>query len=115
MERFDPEAIGAFHFEGQEVEWGVERVTATFRYRLVDHAGVDAVRCSERFAFPLPANGVPAARRDAFERLLCHLGLVAGLSYFKLAAPPHVIVEVGEWTAEDIEAHRTILATAEPH
>jgi UDP-N-acetyl-alpha-D-muramoyl-L-alanyl-L-glutamate epimerase len=110
MERFEPEAISAFHFVGQEVTWDVEQVTATFRYRLVDWAGADAVRCTERYVFPLPMNGVPVARRAAFETLLLHLGLVAGLSYYKLAAPAHVVVEAGEWTAEDIDAHRTILA-----
>ncbi len=110
MERFDPEAISAFHVDGQEVEWGIEQVTVTFRYRLVDRAGVAALRCGERFVFPLPSKVVPTARRASFEALLCHLGLVAGLSYYKIAAPRHVVVEFAEWTAEDIDAHRTILA-----
>jgi UDP-N-acetyl-alpha-D-muramoyl-L-alanyl-L-glutamate epimerase len=46
--------------------------------------------------------------------VLAHLCLVAGLSYFKLAAPPHVVVEDAVlpegWHADDIAFHRTVLA-----
>lgn len=50
------------------------------------------------------------ARRSVLHRLLDHLCVAAGLSYYKLAAPPRVIVEHGSWFAADLAYHRSLLA-----
>ncbi len=123
-ERFDPEAIATFRFvdrtwehsgHGTVGSLSTEPIwTATFTYALDGADGSTIVTCQERFIFPAPAKPINEACAAALDRVLAHLCLVAGLSYFKLAAPPHVVVEdavlPGGWHADDIAFHRTVLA-----
>jgi UDP-N-acetyl-alpha-D-muramoyl-L-alanyl-L-glutamate epimerase len=106
---FAPERFVAFRFAAKEIELTDALATVTFRYTL--EAPDETITCTERFEFPLPAAGMDSDRRAAFERLTNHLGLVAGLSYYKLAAPSRVIVGVGEWTQAQLDAHADILAS----
>ena len=107
---FEPDLVRSFSFESKHVEWGAFSVTVAFRYVLFGAGGSVMVSCQEFFEFPLPEELVPDDRRAAFDRLLDHLGLVAGLSYYKLAAPDLVVVEAGEWSSHEIDVHRLILA-----
>jgi UDP-N-acetyl-alpha-D-muramoyl-L-alanyl-L-glutamate epimerase len=129
IERFDPEAIAAFRFVDRTWTSPVDAMddapapdssvnssswTATFTYALDAADGTNVVTCQERFVFPAPAMPINDAAAQALDRVLAHLCLVAGLSYYKLAAPPHVVVEdavlPSGWTADDIAFHRTVLA-----
>ena len=80
-------------------------MAATFEYALDDH-----VHLREVFTFPSPPEPLTQVRRTAFERVLAHLHVAAGLSYYKLAAPPCVRIECGAWTDDEIVFHRTLLA-----
>ncbi len=108
---FRPDRFVLFRFAAKEVLWADAVVSVVFRYVLetANEPG-ENITCTERFEFPLPASGVDDSRRLAFERLTNHLGLVAGLSYYKMAAPTRLIVDVGEWTQSQLDAHRAILA-----
>ena len=136
IERFDPEAIATFRFVDRTWERanpgsahtdspkllggsaalreGEDTYTATFTYALDDADGETVVTCQERFVFPAPIEPLNNARAAALDRILAHLCLVAGLSYFKLAAPPHVVIEdavlPAGWHIDDIAFHRTVLA-----
>lgn len=108
---FDPDQFTAFRFASKEVTWTDNAVVVTFGYALDTTSERSTVVCEERFEFPL-SNGLAsltALARDGFERLTNHLGLVAALSYYKLAAPKRFVVGVGHWTAEQIQAHAEIL------
>jgi hypothetical protein len=76
---FDPARFETFRFVG----WRFEDRTAVLEYALDDE-----LRFSERIGFP-GADGMPS------EPLLELLHLVAGVSYYKLAAPPSLSVESG--------------------
>jgi UDP-N-acetyl-alpha-D-muramoyl-L-alanyl-L-glutamate epimerase len=125
IEHFDPEAIATFRFVDRSWEHSgpasdeaaptaEQTWTATFTYALDAADGSTVVTCQERFVFPVPAEPVNQACAAALDRVLAHLCLVAGLSYFKLAAPRHVVVEdavlPGGWHIDDIAFHRSVLA-----
>lgn len=63
---------------------------ASFDYALRGPDG--ELRLTETVTFPLPAELPDPARMAAFERVLELLHLVAGVSYYKVAAPPRVEV-----------------------
>jgi hypothetical protein len=63
--------------------------TASFDYAL---SGPDGeLRFTEVITFPVPATPPSAAARSAFHRVLELLHLVAGVSYYKAAAPPRLL------------------------
>lgn len=100
---FDPASISTFRY----VDWSFDDQsnTATFRYALDD-----VEFFVETYTFPAPAGSLVASQRAAFLRALSHLFLAAGLSYYKIAAPSTVRIEVGVWTLDEIEFHRRVLA-----
>ena len=63
---------------------------ATFDYLLSGPGGDQ--RFTETITFPVPAEGPAAADADAFARVLDLLHLVAGVSYYKAAAPPRIVL-----------------------
>lgn len=83
--RFDPSAFAAFRFVDRSIdEHGIVRL----RYALDDSHHFE-----ERFAIPVPATGLgDPARLNA---ILDLLHWVAGVSYYKTAAPQQVISETG--------------------
>ena len=83
---FAPEAVEAFRFTGRTADWetGVVRL---------GYALDDAHAFTETFAFPPPGAPLAPARREALDRAVRLLHLVAGVSYFKAAAPPRIVVE----------------------
>jgi hypothetical protein len=82
--RFDPTDFRAFHFTGCSLASG----QISLRYALDD-----AIHFEERIAVPVSADAVPDEATVA--GLLRLLHLVAGVSYFKAAAPEQVICEGG--------------------
>jgi hypothetical protein len=84
---FDPSAWSTFAYRGVEVS--ADGTTVTCRYALVGAAG--ELPFVETFTLE-PAGPLPAARREALERVARLLWFAAGLSYYKTAAPPLVAV-----------------------
>jgi hypothetical protein len=83
---FRPEAFETFRFSARELD---ERGRVTLRYAL-DHA----VEFVEEYDLP-PGTPVGPAERERVEGLLSLLHWVAGVSYFKTAAPGAVACETG--------------------
>ena len=83
---FDPTTFEAFRFVSRELD---ENGRVTLRYAL--DAEIEFV---ETFQLPL-RDGVSAAEREPLEGLLSLLHWVAGVSYFKTAAPVTVLCDSG--------------------
>lgn len=101
-DRFDPAAVTAFRYLSRHLD--MSSGEAVLRYAL------DDLEFTERFTFPMPVVPVNPARLAVVQRLLDHLWLVAGLSYFKMAAPPVIRIEAGHFHESDIEAHQLLLS-----
>lgn len=86
--RFHPERIRRFHFVDYELD--AAALTARFHYAFDD--GPDF--CEE---IVFEGGRVPSteAGRSALDRALRHLHLVAGISYYKAAAPPELVIDSG--------------------
>ena len=98
---FDPGSVREFRYVSRSLDLSTGE--ALLRYAL------DDLELTERYTFPLPTEPVSAPRLAAAQRLLDHLWLVAGLSYYKLAAPSVVVIEQGEFHASDIALHQLLL------
>ncbi|MDO9407092.1 hypothetical protein [Patulibacter sp.] len=84
---FEPTAFGTFEFSGVAID---ERTaTVSLRYAL------DAVRFEETVRFEDVAWPRDDARREVLRRLARLLHLLAGVSYFKTAAPPRIAFAPG--------------------
>ena len=83
---FDPTAFGTFRFLERELD---ARGRVTLRYALDDE-----LHFTERFELPL-AHVLSAREHGRVEGLLALLHWTAGVSYFKVAAPPAVSCESG--------------------
>lgn len=82
---FVPASVRAFRFTGRSSDWS--RGEVRLGYALDDR------EFTETFAFPLPPGGPPSgARARALDAAVRLLHLVAGVSYFKAAAPPRIEV-----------------------
>ncbi|CAB4910802.1 unannotated protein [freshwater metagenome] len=84
---FDPAAFDTFEFSGVEVDEA--SATVALRYRLDDVAFEETVRFDD-VAWPQDE-----ARREVLRRLARLLHLLAGVSYFKTAAPPRIAFAPG--------------------
>ncbi|MDX8151912.1 hypothetical protein SK069_09940 [Patulibacter brassicae] len=85
---FDPAAFATFRF----VDVAIDEASATVALR---YALDDAVTFEETVSFPDVAWPQDAERRAALRRLAGLLHLLAGVSYFKTAAPPTIVLEPG--------------------
>lgn len=85
---FDPSRFSCFRFTG----WRFDEpsATATLAYALDDEIAFE-----ERVELPPGAPPLNPARRAALQNVLGLLHLVAGVSYYKTAAPPGIAVETG--------------------
>ncbi len=92
-ERFDPARVRAFRFV--DYAWDEARATARFRYAL--EPGPEFV---EEIHFPGARRSLGPREREALDRCLRLLFLVAGVSYYKAAAPPQIRVEPFGLSAE---------------
>lgn len=86
---FDPAAFSAFRFLSRELD---AQGHVTLRYALGEQ-----ISFVEEFDIPLD-RALSAADRERVDGLLSLLHWVAGVSYFKTAAPLDVICESGEPT-----------------
>ena len=117
IDRFDPLTVATFRYVSASVDYGnaeADPVGVRFSYALNDAAGNEVVTCHETFTFPRPDTEITPTRREAFERFVLHLGLAAGLSYYKLAAPPRVEISDAYapegFSIGEIAFHRRLLA-----
>ncbi|MEA2374922.1 MAG: UDP-N-acetyl-alpha-D-muramoyl-L-alanyl-L-glutamate epimerase [Thermoleophilaceae bacterium] len=85
---FDPARFETFRFVGYDFDRAT--LTASLRYALDDE-----VEFTERVRFPGGVVPGDAVSREALDSLLSLLHLVAGVSYYKAAAPPAITVESG--------------------
>ena len=107
-DRFDPSLYVRFRSTG----WSFDERTgdAKCSYAL-ETADGRRVEFHEVFQFPkVDRLALDVDRRRVLHRLLDHLAVVAGLSYYKLAAPARVIVEHGVWSEADVAYHRALLS-----
>ncbi|MEA2185943.1 MAG: UDP-N-acetyl-alpha-D-muramoyl-L-alanyl-L-glutamate epimerase [Solirubrobacteraceae bacterium] len=86
LERFDPSAYRALRFVDRSLD---EAGRVRLRYALDD-----AIEFEEEFELPMPPGG-PRAPAQVIDRLLSLLHWVAGVSYYKIAAPPEVACDTG--------------------
>ncbi len=117
---FDPDRCVAF----RSVGWTFDDVTGEVvcRYALEFDDG-SSVSLEENYVFPNVDSRTSAEATDLrpdskqlgadrlaiVAKLLDHLCVIAGLSYYKLAAPAQVIVDHGTWTEADASYHRSLL------
>jgi UDP-N-acetyl-alpha-D-muramoyl-L-alanyl-L-glutamate epimerase len=85
---FQPRQLTSFTFPARSFD--PRTGAATFDYLLSGPGG--DLRFTETVTFPVPAHGPDPADLAAFERVLDLLHLVAGVSYYKAAAPPRLVV-----------------------
>ena len=86
---FEPDSVRSFRF----VDYELDEETLTARLRYAFEPGPEF--CEE---IVFEGGRVPedAAGRAALDRALAHLHLVAGISYYKAAVPPEIVIETGE-------------------
>ena len=104
---FDPAACVAFRSRG----WTIDATAGLVRceYALEFDDG-NVVELQENYRFAgIDVDRLDESRRRIVGRLLDHLCVIAGLSYYKLAAPAQVFVDHGRWSAVDAAYHRTLL------
>ncbi|HEY8582733.1 MAG TPA: hypothetical protein VIL49_07290 [Capillimicrobium sp.] len=85
---FDPARYAAFRFTG----WRFDEATST---AALAYALDDELHFEERIELPAGARPLDGARREALHRVLDLLHQVAGVSYYKTAAPSRLAVETG--------------------
>jgi hypothetical protein len=85
---FDPSSYATFRFTG----WRFDEASAT---TTLAYALDDAVAFEERIELPSGAPALDDERRRALEAVLDLLHLVAGVSYYKTAAPERIAVDTG--------------------
>jgi UDP-N-acetyl-alpha-D-muramoyl-L-alanyl-L-glutamate epimerase len=107
-DRFDPASVTTFVSRGWQFDETSGRVVC--QYQLV-HADGTVTALEEHFTFPnVGARPFTADDWYILNRLLDHLCVVTGLSYYKLAAPPRVEIKHGRWAPEDLAYHRALLS-----
>jgi hypothetical protein len=85
---FDPARYATFRFTG----WTFDEPSAT---AALSYALDDELRFTERITLPAGAPALDDARRRALDAVLGLLHQVAGVSYYKAAAPGRLAVETG--------------------
>ncbi len=83
--RFDPHSVRLFRFVG----YGYDEASgvASFEYAL------DDARFVETFTFPAPRRTLNQEEHRALDICLRHLFLLAGISYYKAAIPPKIVID----------------------
>lgn len=97
MNVFSPGQVNEFRFTGYYFD--ESSGVASFTY-----AFDSAIEFVERFTFPVPHEWATASpeRKEAFDRALFLLSLVAGVSYYKAAIPKHACIESGPISNEEL-------------
>jgi UDP-N-acetyl-alpha-D-muramoyl-L-alanyl-L-glutamate epimerase len=116
MTSFDPRSIDRFVIGGWtvtpagEVELSFSLVGAGLELDFVETVGFGPLQTE--LVGLLATGGVPGGespRGRVAARLLDHLAVIAGISYFKAANPPVIELRCGQWTDADLGAHASIL------
>lgn len=106
-ERFEPTQCVAFRSRG----WQHNEATGLVEcFYALHFASGETIELTESYLFPTVNRTWGDPERVVLGRLLDHLCLVASLSYYKLAAPPKVVVEHGRWSDADLAYHRGLLS-----
>lgn len=92
-EAFDPEGVRRFRF----VDYDFDAASLTAR---LHYAFDDGPRFTEEIAFEGARVPTSEAGRAALDRALRLLHLVAGISYYKAAVPPEIVLESGPLPAD---------------
>ena len=106
-----PERYRSFRYAALSTSWSRDPSPAAywarFDYELADAGASNVLRFSEVVWLPPPPAPPDAARLAALSRVVELLYLVAGVSYYKVAAPP--VVDAASLTLEE-EARRYLAA-----
>ena len=86
MTEFDRGAIGAFRFTGCQFDPGTGEARLGYAFD-------DGPAMEEVVRFPGAPFALDGARAEAVQRALRLLHLVAGVSYYKAAVPPRIVIE----------------------
>jgi hypothetical protein len=101
--RFDPASVGSFRITTRRVDPTTRRLSLGYEF---DHGP----RFEETVTFETPPGdrGAEAgwSEQPGFLRALLHLHVAAGTSYYKVAAPPEVVVEGATLTPDEVEFQR---------
>jgi hypothetical protein len=84
--RFDPGSVGAFRVTERFFDEPSRVLTLRYRFD-------GGPEFEEAITFETTPTGEPETDGPGFERALLHLHIAAGTSYYKVAAPPVVVVE----------------------
>jgi hypothetical protein len=98
---FDPGSIDTFRI----LDWDLDAASWTVRLRYV--LG-DRLRFEEAVTFESVPGRPGVAELAGFARAVDQLAVAAGVSYYKAAAPPTVVVESTALTAAAAEVHRSL-------
>ncbi len=96
--RFDPGSVGAFRVTRRSFD-------ATSRTVSLHYSFDDGPEFVETVRFETEPSTVSQAGSPGFERALLHLHIAAGTSYYKVAAPPDVVVEGEGLTQSEADFH----------
>jgi hypothetical protein len=97
-DRFDPDSVDTFRVLGRSFEEDTRTLALHYAFD-------DAHRFVETITFET-ATTTGGAGAPGFERALLHLHIAAGVSYYKAAAPPLVVVEGEGLVLAEREFHR---------
>jgi UDP-N-acetyl-alpha-D-muramoyl-L-alanyl-L-glutamate epimerase len=115
---FVPAEWDRFHYVSATFDRTDTYVRATLRYALSaadqDAPNGDSIELTEEYVFHLPTSDLAAspvweARWQIASKLLTHLWLVAGLSYYKVSAAPNISVHSTSLDESDVALHQLLL------
>jgi len=100
---FSPEQVQQFRFVSYDFDETTGVVNCTYAFD-------DIVTFVETFTFPVPDDWseVPDERKQAFDRAIFLLSLVAGVSYYKAAIPERAVIESGAITHNERRFLQTV-------
>ncbi|WP_408650243.1 hypothetical protein [Jatrophihabitans sp.] len=88
-------------FSCSALHWDASSGEVALEYVLSGGSG-EAITFTERVRFPAPPHEPSQPRREAFHAVLRLLHAVAGVSYFKAAAPPAIDLAAARFTAAEL-------------
>ncbi len=97
--RIDPASVGAFRVLGRTFD--IDAGVVSLHYALDEQFAF-----TETVTFETPFATGPDLDAPGLNRALLHLHVAAGTSYYKVAAPPEVVLDHESLTSEEREFHR---------
>jgi hypothetical protein len=96
--RFDPDSLGSFLVTDRSFDPGSGTLSLGYAFE-------DGPEFVETVTFEGAPPGADPSGAPGFERALVHLHIAAGTSYYKVAAPPDVVVAGVELTGQEADFH----------